>query len=133
MPYVPPTYNLSATFWGAGHIPSTHAPDGIIAFQHYLQPRLTGMWEPAFDNVVEPPIQFRIEPATYLVLRANSHSVIAPNAIVKTILGWTDANGLTWYYRVKWWEWMHPGFPNAYIVMDVSQCGDGGLSVDHNR
>lgn len=37
------------------------------------------------------------------------------------------------YYRVTWWDKVHPEFPNAYILMYVLQCDDFGNIPDGNR
>lgn len=102
--FVLPVFNLSANIWRAA-TPTTDPPDVVSVAQLYFNTR--GLFDitPTVDTEWEPPIYLRVPAGTDI--RHNDQVEVA------------DGDG--WFYRVRWFDRVHRGFPNEYLVAVLEQ------------
>lgn len=114
MPFNLPTFNLSANVWTGTNLPSGGPFDvGGVACQLYVNTRgLLDITPAAWDTWV-PPVWIRVPIADFDV----SYSI------------WEIPAGTTRYYRVRWRQRVHEGFPNEYGAYLAEQCLDDGTPV----
>lgn len=113
MAFTPPDFNVLANLWFGTNTPNT----GLFDFENqacqlYVTSRGPFDVDGLLPNNFSPPIYFRMPWA--------SDSNWRETQIVEC-----PAGSLR-YYRVRWKEYMHVGFPNQYLVIILNQCdGDG--------
>jgi len=116
MAYTVPVFNLFADVWFDGHTPAVDDPDvENLAVQKYLYAR--GVWDiqPCEMEVYVPPIYLRI-PFTESATWQSSQIFECPAESGK-------------YYRARFKEVFHEGFPNQYLAAIVVQCNAEGLPL----
>jgi len=113
MPFMPPSFNLLAQVWNAGHTPATDLPDRRDeACQLYVPSRAVPVWDQGLDF----PWHFVI------ILRRPSG---LPELARGDIVGLSPGPD---YYLVRWTQKVHYGFPNEYRESYVTQCDSAGTS-----
>lgn len=119
MPAYLPNFNLIADAWYAPNTPAIAGPDLIlVACQLYLQSKGMLDIQPGQPHYWVPPIYLRLDPAG------------APYSVLAWIVGIPDPiTTLPLYFRVRYKEWMHAGFPNQYPAWIVEQCDADGVAI----
>jgi len=98
-PYTPPVFNIMANVWRSSSS-VLDPPDVVTSAQLYVNSRMVIPLTPGDDAVYVPLIQLRVPMGTDL---QEGDQVEA-------------AAGDAWFYRVRWTERVHRGFPNEYFV-----------------
>ena len=124
MPYSPPDFNLTGSYWDPGHTPAVDPPDGSIVYQLYFSSRGFADVQPGRDDLWQPTVFARISVVSY--------NLYGPS-LVGAIFSQFDTLAHTWYYRVRWWSHVHAGFPNEYVALLVEQCDGAGVAVPADR
>jgi hypothetical protein len=125
MAYRLPSFNSLMNWWMPGNTPLAGPPDvANVPSQLYFYSRNFADTTPGAPHVWDPATYVRIGIATVVVLGLPMQG---------GILGFTDANGTTWYCKVVFWSHVHLGFPNEYVALLVEQCDAGGVSPDSGR
>ena len=124
MSFTPPVFNVSADFWTPPNDPATGGPDASGNAQLYINSRgLLDLYPGDPDSWI-PPIWLR-------------RSFTDQDSVYALGVGYIiEIPGLTTqalYYKVRWWDFVHLGFPNAYAVFLCEQCMDDGTTPDGNR
>jgi len=126
VPLFYPDLNVTMDWWNHTHTPSSGAPDvSGEPCQLYIATRPSPALYPDGTSPIYymQPVIIRVA-STFVVLRALYQSyagILAP------------ATGITWYYRIRWWEYAHFGFPNEYVQLFCSQCTNHGAEPDNFR
>jgi len=109
-----PLFNVSFDAWTGGHVPAVDAPDSVDnPCQLYLNakfPADQADGDPAFYT---PTIFLRIPLLGYRPIRGDIVQVRPPTVD---------------YYKVRWIQNVHIGFPNEYIAAAVEQCNAVGAT-----
>lgn len=116
MAYTPPNFNLTCDIWIAGNNPDEDPADFEgVACQLYLYSR--GVWpiHPCELELYVPPIYLRFPVSVEAQWRAGQ--------VFEVPVASGD------YYRAKFKETMHSGFPNEYFVAVCVQCNGAGLPL----
>jgi len=120
MAFTVPVFNITVNIWHAGNAPPD-PPDLSPLAQLYIPSRGLLDIQPGEDELWQPPIYLRVAVGTDL-----RHQDIVEAAA-----------GDGWFYRTRWVERMHRGFPNEYFVGILEQTsgppgppGDGGLMLE---
>lgn len=121
-----PNFNLSVAFWDNTNADATGPPTiPAIPGQLYVHSRNDTPVAPSAPQIYTPSVFMRI-PTSAMVL-------IGATGLVPGFLSWVDIVGNVWYYKIRWWEWTHAGFPNQYASLCIEQCDIAGLTPDANR
>lgn len=120
-----PNFNIPGDVYINPNLPSSGTPDltGVLA-QVYLHSR--GDWDmtPANNDEWNPTIHLRFDFSTLAVFGYLQ---------VKNIWTYTDVNGFVYNYRCRWWDVVHPGFSNQYLLWLCEQVDKNGNSPDPFR
>jgi len=124
MSYTVPQFNLVANIWDC-QFPADGDPDWTdVPVQKYLRSRMSLDVEPqatdGFWRKYAPPIQLRFprDHDAFLGIAASwSHVVFEVPA------------GSGAYFRTRWQEIQHEGFPNEYAIILVTPCTIDGLAI----
>jgi len=119
-----PEFNIMVSYWFAGGSPAAGPADGTCMAQLYFNSRNFADITPGDDLAWAPAVFLRIKKEDFWAIGT---------PFVTTVFGWTDDNGLTFYWIVRWWEYTHAGFPNMYISASLDQCSDSLASPDPTR
>lgn len=113
MAYTVPDFNVLCDVWSVGTVPDDDAPAfENVACQFYIYSR--GSWDiqPCELELYHPPIGVRFPVAAATPWEDGQVFEVPP--------------GSGRYYRARFKERVHLGFPNEYLVCYVVQCqGDG--------
>jgi len=116
MAYTVPNFNVFADVWSTGHVPADDDPDfENLTVQLYIYSRVSFDVQPCELELYQPPIQIRIPRA------ASTPWVEGQVFEVPAESGR--------YYRARFKERVHIGFPNEYLVVVVVQCGSDGIPI----
>jgi len=114
MAFTTPIFNLVMDVWNNPNTPSGGLPDFTgVPVQLYVGSKGIFDVQPASQDDWVPPVYLRVPTANYGDVKA----------------GWiffvNDAHG-GGYYKARWKEFMHKGFPNEYYIIVVEQCDNAG-------
>lgn len=126
-----PVFNRVMSYWGPGLFPATDFPSGNRHVQLYVLSRPTV--DVQQEDVIAPPAAVSWVPGVYVRVDRLFLSDFPPPYVSMI---WQDAIGpdeLSVQWRCVWWEVMHLGFPNEYVVMQCVQCDGFGVSPDPGR
>jgi hypothetical protein len=113
MAFTLPVFNLTANVWNTGNVPSGSSPDFTgVACQFYIYSRVSVDVQPCELELYTPLIQIR------LPIAAATPWV---NGQVFEVVG-----GSGRFYRARFKDRLHYGFPNEYLVAYVVQCDEDG-------
>jgi len=116
MAYTVPNFNVFADVWSTGHVPADDDPDfENLTVQLYIYSRVSFDVQPCELELYQPPIQIRI-PRQAPIPWVNGQVFEVPAESGR-------------YYRARFKERVHIGFPNEYLVVVVVQCGSDGIPV----
>lgn len=116
MAYTPPVFNVLADVWFAGHTPADHPPDEENQVcQLYVISRPSIDVQPDAIELWTPPILIRLPVGSGAAWEAGQI--------------WEVQAESGFYYRSRWKERVHFGFPNAYYVVLVDQCDSHGCPI----
>jgi len=116
MAYTTPVFNLLANVWNAGNVPADGPPDWSgVACQFYIYSRNSTSIQPCELELYTPVIQIRLP-------------IAASGPWVDGQVFEVEA-GSGRYYRARFKDRVHYGFPNEYLVAYVVQCNDEGLPL----
>jgi hypothetical protein len=122
-----PVFNKVASWWEAGTIPASDPPTAVdVPIQFYVRSQWLSYDTVGFENQngMFPFVRF---PKAKLV-------DLTVNPTRGSIWGIVDPDlGTIFYYRSRWWEFTHWGFPNEYISVQVEQCTSAGTVPDEDR
>lgn len=114
--YTVPDFNLLADLWFGTATPGADAPDvEDQECQLYIPSRGLLDIEPGTQLFWVPPIYLRMP--------------------IANLINWTSLTvvevvpGSQRYYRARWKEIMHEGFPNEYLMCIVEQCDEDGVPI----
>lgn len=124
MAYTKPQFNRTFSVWLPGHSATVDPFDYVIQAQLYLNSRASFDVVPGTNYFYNPPIYIRWDTAD---------TIYNPPPYVGQEWGYTDDNGLTWYFVVRYWEYCHYGFTNSYVQLSVDQCSALRAIPDPNR
>jgi hypothetical protein len=111
-----PNFNLSASAWNNPKKPSTDPADVIGKdVQLYVPSRGVLDILPGGPLNWVPPIYLRI---------ASTGPALTPAVWI-----WEVITGSAQYYRVRWKQVIHQGFPNEYVAHLVEQCDSAGIAI----
>jgi len=127
-----PDYNLTYRWWRPHEAPQGNPPRGTGLCQLYYNSRadIDQRWGSFIEYM--PPIYLRIPRAQLMAMRATMLNP-AIGSIINCYLQWTDVSGITWTYIVRFWEWVHAGFPNEYAMITLGQATPTGGQFDPQR
>jgi len=109
-----PVFNLNGEAWTGGHTPATDPSDALIAMcQLYMNSRIPVDIQASSPSFWTPTIFLRLPLGDY-------NPVVGD--IIEVIVGSLD------YYKVRWVQVTHLGFPNAYRTAVVEQCDAAGTT-----
>lgn len=115
MAYSLPDFNLLCNRWASPHTPAADPPDDVgLSCQVYFSSRSYLDIQPGQPDLWVPPIFLRLSVAEGL------------GSAVGDIYG-VDP-GRADYYKVRWVQKTHAGFPNEYVSILVEQCDDVGTT-----
>lgn len=111
--YTPPVFNLICDVWIDGAYPAVSAfPDYTsVPCQKYIPSRIFLDVTPGQWDLWVPPVVVRVPGS-------------APGVGDAPITNWgviECPSGSTHFYRVRWCERMHEGFPNEYVILVCEQ------------
>lgn len=116
MAYNLPTFNLLADVWYAGKNPAADDPDAEnVPLQFYLASKGTYDVDPCDNKNYTPPIWLRM-PMTETAIWTSGQVWEVPAETGR-------------YYRARFKDVMHLGFPNQYLIAVVVQCNAEGLPL----
>lgn len=119
MAYTVPIFNLLGDVWYAGKVPSADAPDvENIELQKYIYSRAVYDVQPCEVEQFTPPI--------FLRMSIDDSEAWELGQVFEV----PAESGM--YYRARFKEIMHQGFPNQYRVVVVVQCNDEGIPLIRN-
>lgn len=124
MPFTPPLFNLLFNYWAPGNLPSGGPALASYYAQLYVYSRSAADSFPGNNLTYPPSVWLRVSKATI--------QDIAPD-IVGSYWSFTDTVPVVRYYRCRWWEWTHVGFPNQYGMLNVDQVSSSGVVPDPAR
>jgi len=114
VPFTLPIFNLLTNYWTAGHTPAADPPDIVdVPSQLYVFSRLGVDQVAASPTLYTPPIMIRQPLGAYLAVVGD---------IAEAVPGSAD------YYKVRWVQVFHLGFPNQYLGVLVEQCNSAGAT-----
>lgn len=119
--YTQPDFNVQFSVWQFGHTPAVDPLDFQCFGQLYLSSK--GLLDITPNNPDDwvPPIYMRINPPDLALFNL---------PCVGSIVGVFDTFAFEWYYKLRWWERIHAGFPNEYIAFIAEQCSSAGVCPD---
>ena len=104
----PPTFNMLALVWLEGQDAAVDEPDYVdILMQVYVHSRADIDVTPGQPERWVPPIYLRFP---------KEYSLIRTGAIIQVSDRFGD------YYKVRWAQAIHMGFPNEYWMTQCEQC-----------
>jgi hypothetical protein len=116
MAYTVPQFNLLCDIWNAGHVPSVDDPDAEnVPCQFYLYSRGTFDVQPCELELYTPTIWIRLPIGE------------TANFVSGQVFECPAESGR--YYRARFKERMHQGFPNEYLIVVVVQCTEDGVPM----
>lgn len=116
MAYTTPNFNLLVDVWDAGNVPADDDPDfENVTMQLYVYSRVSFDVQPCELELYQPPIQLRM-PVSVLAIWTSGQVFECPAESGR-------------YYRARFKEKIHQGFPNEYLVAYVVQCDDTGAPI----
>jgi len=116
MAYTVPQFNLLMDVWFSGHVPSVDLPDAEnVPVQFYLYSRGTFDVQPCELELYTPPIWLRLPTSE------------TANFVSGQVFECPAESGR--YYRARFKERMHQGFPNEYLIVVVVQCNSAGVPL----
>lgn len=116
MAYTLPQFNVPVDVWSAGHVPSEDDPDfENVASQFYVYSRVSFDVQPCELELYHPALQVRMPLAALLAWREGQVFEIPAES--------------GRYYRARWKDRVHLGFPNEYLVAFIVQCRADGLAM----
>lgn len=114
MAFTLPNFNLLADRWVSPNTPAAGAPDFLaIPCQLYVNSRGLLDITPGDFTAWVPPIYIRLQVGAIPPVKDDIYEVIPGSAD---------------YYKVRWTQSIHKGFPNEYIVVLVEQCDAAGTT-----
>jgi len=119
MAYTLPQFNLTCDVWNAGKNPANDdAVEESVPCQFYLYSR--GVWpvQPCELELYQCPI--------YLRFPIDVAAIVALGQVFEC------PTGTGRYFRARFKEVMHYGFPNSYLVAIVVQCNENGSPMLHD-
>jgi len=116
MAYTVPVFNVPVDVWDAGHVPDDDAPDfeGVTC-QFYIYSRGSFDVQPCELELYTPPLQIRM-PASTSAIWISGQVFEVPAESGR-------------YYRARFKDRLHLGFPNEYLVVWVVQCNGAGVPL----
>jgi len=116
MAYTLPEFNVLIDVWDSGNLPADDPPDfENVTVQFYVYSRVSFDVQPCNLELYQPPIQIRLPVSTSAIwVSSQIYEVPAESGR---------------YYRARFKERVHLGFPNEYLVVYVVQCQDDGLVI----
>jgi hypothetical protein len=116
MAFTVPIFNIFCDVWNSGHTPFADAPDAEnVPCQFYVNSRGTFDVQPCEIEVYTPPLWVR--------LPIDQIGVWASGQIFEV------ASESGRYYRARFKDRMHYGFPNQYLFVVVVQCTNEGIPL----
>jgi len=116
MAYTVPVFNVPIDVWDAGHVPDDDVPDfENVTVQFYVYSRVSFDVQPCELELYNPPIQIRF-PVSTLAIWVSGQVFEVPAESGR-------------YYRARFKEKLHLGFPNEYLVAYVVQCNGAGVPL----
>lgn len=116
MAYTVPQFNVPVDFWSTGHIPDDDPPDfENVSCQFYIYSRVSFDVQPCELELYQPPMQLRVPRSAALAWVAGQVFEVPAES--------------GRYYRARYKDRVHLGFPNEYLVIFVVQCGSDGIPV----
>jgi len=116
MAYTVPQFNILVDVWDAGHVPDDDAPDfENVTGQLYVYSRVSFDVQPCDLELYQPALQLRL-PLDVLAIWVSSQVYEIPAESGR-------------YYRARFKERVHIGFPNEYLVAYVVQCNGAGVAI----
>jgi len=114
--YTLPSFNLLGSAWIDPNAPDLDTADVVdVACQFYIYSRGAFDINIGFLELWSPPIYLRLDPTN------------RPFDVGIWIWEVPSASGR--YYRVRWKEILHLGFPNEYDVHLLAQCDGAGVEI----
>jgi hypothetical protein len=104
MAFTVPVFNIAVKMWRLPNAPPAAATSTFNA-QLYFTPRPNYPITPASNTQFQPPIYLRCAMGTD----------VKPGDVIEA------ASGDGWYYRVRWVDRCHRGFPNEYLACLLEQ------------
>lgn len=119
MAYTVPQFNVAVDVWYTGHRPATDGPDAEnVPCQFYLYSRFSLDIQPCELELYQPPIFIRL-PTSESANWQNGQIFECPPESGR-------------YFRARFKERMHLGFPNEYLVVVCIQCNADGEAFLRN-
>jgi len=116
MAYTVPIFNLESDVWYSGKTPADDDPDSEnLPTQKYIYSRAVYDVQPCEMEQFTPPIFLRMSIDDIAIWQQGQ------------IFECPAESGL--YYRARFKEHMHQGFPNQYLVAVVVQCNSAGVPL----
>jgi len=116
MAYTLPQFNVLCDIWDAGNVPVDDDPDyENVTVQFYVYSRVSFDVQPCELELYQPPIQIRM-PVAVVAIWETGQVFEVPAESGR-------------YYRARFKEKLHLGFPNEYLVAYVVQCDDRGVAL----
>jgi len=116
MAYTVPVFNVPIDVWDAGHVPDDDVPDfENVTVQFYVYSRVSFDVQPCELELYNPPIQIGF-PVSTLAIWVSGQVFEVPAESGR-------------YYRARFKEKLHLGFPNEYLVAYVVQCNGAGAPL----
>lgn len=113
MAYTVPNFNVLVDVWDAGAVPADDDPDyENVTCQFYVYSRVSFDVQPCELELYTPAIQVRM-PVSTAAIWASGQIFECPAESAR-------------YYRARFKERVHLGFPNEYLVVYVVQCNSEG-------
>lgn len=120
MAFSPPQFNVLADVWYCGHAPATHVPDAEnLTVQLYINSRAPFSIDDPFFQVFDYPATFVRIPASADATWKSAHILEIPAESGR-------------YYKARWKDIMHLGFPNEYRAISVAQCDAEGTPISRD-
>lgn len=117
--YTLPTFNLVADAWVAPNAPNLDVADiPNVPVQKYISSRAAFDIQPMELLAWVPPVYLRIDPAF--------------GGLHADVWVWEVPQGSGVYYRARWKDLIHEGFPNEYEMHLLCQCDGDGAELSHN-
>ena len=114
MAFTLPLFNVTFDAWTAGHTPVANVPDSTAnPCQLYVNPRTPVDQIESLPGYYTPTIFLRIPLLGYRPVLADIVEVRPPSGD---------------YYKARWVQNIHVGFPNEYVLAAVEQCDAAGAT-----
>lgn len=110
-----PVFNVTANAWLTPNVPGGSPPDYTLSVQIYIASRGLIDCQPGTPLFWVPPVYVRFDDAG---------SPLGPGVWI-----WEIPSLSGRFYRVRWKEVVHLGFPNEYKIHVVEQCDTGGTAI----